>query len=357
MALQGVSSDIDPSTNGHAAVRTWLAIVALLVLAMVAIGGVTRLTDSGLSITEWKPILGAIPPLSDADWQAAFDKYKQIPEYRDVNAGMDLAGFKAIFWWEWIHRFLGRFIGLVFAVPLLVFWMRGQIPHGYHLRFVGLLLLGGLQGFIGWYMVQSGLTERVDVSQYRLAIHLCTAFLILAGLVWCLLGLRDDDGQIYFSNLPSYTRAISWSLVVLVFCQVALGAFVAGTKAGLVYTTWPLMDGEFIPQGLYSLTPWYLSAGEDHLTIQFNHRILAYVLLGLSLIQALRTWNADNDKVSRSAVWLAVLMIGQAMLGIWTLVSVDGTIPIGLGVAHQTLAAIVFATSVWHLFETRPSNS
>ncbi|MEM7749402.1 MAG: COX15/CtaA family protein [Pseudomonadota bacterium] len=357
MALQGVSSDFDHPAHSHGPLRVWLTIVALLVIAMVAVGGVTRLTDSGLSITEWQPILGAIPPLSTADWQEAFEKYKQIPEYRDVNAGMDLAGFKAIFWWEWIHRFLGRFIGLVFAVPLLLFWVRGQIPQGYHWRFVGLLLLGGLQGFIGWYMVQSGLTERVDVSQYRLALHLCTAFLILAGVVWCLLSLRPDNGEIYFSNLRRYTAVLAWLLMVLIFSQVALGAFVAGTKAGLVYTTWPLMDGAFIPEGLYPLQPWYLSAGEDHLTIQFNHRILAYVLLALSIIQVVRTWNADNDDVSRSAVWLAVLMIGQAVLGIWTLVSVDGAIPIGLGVSHQTLAAIVFATSVWHLYEVRQSTA
>ena len=330
-------------------------IVALLVVMMVAVGGVTRLTDSGLSITEWKPILGAIPPLSDADWQIAFDKYKQIPEYRDVNAGMDLAGFKAIFWWEWIHRFLGRFIGLVFAIPLLIFWVRGQIPTGYHWRFVGLFLLGGLQGFIGWYMVQSGLTERVDVSQYRLALHLCTAFLILAGVLWCLWSLRPDKGEIYFANLPAFTGTLAWGLTLLIFCQVALGAFVAGTKAGLTYTTWPLMDGEFIPEGLYSLTPWYLSAWEDHLTIQFNHRMMAYALLVLTAIQVWRTWDADNDAVSRSAIWLAVLTVGQAVLGIWTLVSVDGAIPIGLGVAHQTLAAIVFAASVWHLFEVRQS--
>ena len=353
MALQGVSSDIYETSSNHAAVRMWLTIVALLVIAMVAVGGVTRLTDSGLSITEWQPILGAIPPLSTASWQEAFTKYKQIPEYRDVNAGMDLAGFKAIFWWEWIHRFLGRFIGLVFAVPLLLFWVRGQIPQGYHWKFVALLLLGGLQGFIGWYMVQSGLTERVDVSQYRLALHLCTAFLILAGVIWCLLSLRSDSGEVYFDNLPNGTLALSWALVLLVFSQVALGAFVAGTKAGLVYTTWPLMDGDFIPEGLYSLTPWYLNAGEDQLTIQFNHRIMAYVLLGLSAIQVWRTWNADNDAVSRSATWLACLMVLQAVLGIWTLLFVDGAIPIGLGVAHQTLAAIVFTTCIWHLFEMR----
>ena len=167
--------------------------------------------------------------------------------------------------------------------------------------------------------------------------------------------MRPDNGDIYFSNLRRYTAVLAWLLMVLIFSQVALGAFVAGTKAGLVYTTWQLMVGAFFPEGLYPLQPCYLRAGEDHLTIQFNHRILAYVLLALSIIQVVRTWNADNDDVSRSAVWLAVLMIGQAVLGVWTLVSVDGAIPIGLGVSHQTLAAIVFATSVWHLYEVRQS--
>lgn len=350
MAL-GVAAGVKSAAESadHSAVRVWLAIVALLVLAMVAVGGATRLTDSGLSITEWQPIVGAIPPLSDADWQAAFAKYKQIPEYREINAGMDLAAFKGIFWWEWAHRFLGRFIGLVFALPLIWFWIRGRIPSGYKGRLFFLLALGGLQGFVGWYMVQSGLTERVDVSQYRLALHLCLAFLILGALVWTYADLRPESSEVYLRALPVGTW---WTAVIvagLVYFQIALGAFVAGTKAGLTYTTWPLMDGQFIPDGLYAYSPWYLSPLEDLLTIQFNHRMMAYALVIVAALQAVRMMQVDDDRVSSSAMSLALLVAAQMALGIWTLVSVDGSIPIVLGVAHQTLAAVVFAVSVWHL--------
>ena len=332
----------------HATVRMWLAVVALLVLAMVAVGGATRLTDSGLSITEWQPILGAIPPLSEADWRLAFEKYKQIPEYREVNSDMSLAGFKFIYWWEWAHRFLGRVIGLVFALPLMWFWLRGQIPPGYGPRLVLLLLLGGVQGFVGWYMVQSGLSDRVDVSQYRLALHLCLAFVILGALVWTFADLRPAGRAIYFPELPAGAGWLAAIVMLLVLCQVALGAFVAGTKAGLVHTTWPLMDGQLIPDGLYALVPWYMSATEDHLTIQFNHRVAAYLLIGLVSLHAVRLIGIDDTRVSRSAWAVWALIVAQSGLGIWTLLAVDGAIPIGLGVTHQTLAAIVFAASVWH---------
>ena len=346
----GVAVRPQPPTTvqSHGAVRAWLLVIALLVIAMVAVGGATRLTDSGLSITEWRPIMGTLPPLSTADWASAFEKYKQIPEYREVNHGMSLAEFKTIFWWEWGHRLLGRVIGLAFAVPMIWFWWQRRIPPGYHARLALLFALGGLQGFIGWYMVQSGLSERVGVSQYRLALHLCVAFLILAGLVWTYLDLAPQRTEIVFSSAPSGTWSLAAALTVLLFLQVALGAFVAGTKAGLIYTTWPLMEEQFIPDGLYSLSPWYVSLFEDHLTIQFNHRMLAYGLIVLAGVHAFRVARLDDDRVSASALLLAVLMVVQAGLGIWTLLSVDGAIPIGLGIMHQTLAAILFATSVWH---------
>ena len=353
MALGVTVQSGETQASGHAAVRVWLASVAILVVIMVAVGGATRLTDSGLSITEWQPIVGAIPPLSSADWQTAFEKYKQIPEYREVNQGMSLAEFKTIFWWEWAHRFLGRLIGLAFAVPLIWFWLRGQIPTGYRAGLFGLLALGGLQGLVGWYMVQSGLTDRVDVSQYRLAMHLCLAFLILGLLTWTWAQLAMRRGEIYLASLPTGALPLSWIVVALCFVQVALGAFVAGTKAGLVYTTWPLMDGQFIPDGLYAGEPWYRSVFEDHLTIQFNHRVMAYVVVALAVWQAIRLRVADDDRVVRSAATLAVLFVLQAVLGVWTLVSVDGEIPIVLGVAHQTLAAVVFAASVYQLHAVR----
>ena len=349
MALGVTVQSGESRGSGHVAVRFWLASVAVLVVVMVAVGGATRLTDSGLSITEWQPIVGAIPPLSAADWQIAFEKYKQIPEYREINQGMSLAEFKTIFWWEWAHRFLGRLIGLAFAAPLFWFWLRGQIPTGYRAGLFGLLVLGGLQGFVGWYMVQSGLTDRVDVSQYRLALHLSLAFLILGLLTWTWAQLAMRRRAIYLASLPAGAVALSWIVVTLCFCQVALGAFVAGTKAGLVYTTWPLMDGQFIPDGLYAGEPWYRSVFEDHLTIQFNHRAMAYVLVVLAVWQSFRLREADDDRVVRSAAALAVLFVLQAALGVWTLVSVAGEIPILLGVAHQTMAAIVFAASVYQL--------
>ena len=349
MALDLTATSAAGRLNAHRGVRVWLVIVAILVVAMIAVGGATRLTDSGLSITEWQPIVGAIPPLSQADWQDAFEKYKQIPEYREVNQTMDLAGFKVIFWWEWAHRFLGRLIGLTFAVPLAWFWMRGQIPPTYRLRLLMLLGLGGLQGFIGWYMVQSGLSDRVDVSQYRLALHLCMAFLILALLVWTVVDLAPRPDQIYFTELPTAARMTAAVIAVLVLCQVALGAFVAGTKAGLVYTTWPLMDGQLVPDGLFGMTPWYVSMFEDHLTIQFNHRMVAYVLVVVAALHAARLWSADNERVAWTALLLALLMLMQAGLGIWTLIAVNGFIPITLGIGHQTLAAIVFAVSIWHV--------
>ena len=348
MALGVAGGSQDLRFDEHGAVRAWLFGVALLVIAMVAVGGATRLTDSGLSITEWKPILGAIPPLSEADWLAAFEKYKQIPEYHEVNKGMSLGAFKFIYWWEWGHRFLGRFIGLVYAAGLLWFWLRGQIPHGYRIRLLLLLALGGVQGFVGWYMVQSGLTERVDVSQYRLALHLAMAFLILGMLIWTWADLRQDR-EIYFADLPPATRTLALFIAGGLFLQVVLGAFVAGTKAGLVYNTWPLMDGQLVPDGLFAFAPWFMSPFEDHLTIQFNHRVLAYVLLVLVAVQAIRLTGSDNDRVATSAVWVAVAVLLQAGLGIWTLLAAEGSIPIGLGVAHQTFAAVVFAVSVLHL--------
>lgn len=336
--------------NANPWLSRWLFCVAGLVVAMVAVGGATRLTDSGLSITEWKPLLGAIPPLSDADWADAFALYKEIPEYRLVNAGMSLAEFKFIYWWEWAHRFLGRCIGIVYAVPLLMFWLAGQVPRRYVVALTGVLLLGGLQGFVGWYMVQSGLVERVDVSQYRLAMHLGLAFVILACLVWLALALRPFDPLTRLQGVAAPARGIAAVLVVLIFCQVVLGAFVAGTKAGLTYNTWPLMDGDLVPGGLWELAPWYLNLTENLTAIQFNHRMMAYILVALAAAHAFMIAARTENRAAIASAWLlAVAMVAQAGLGIWTLLSVDGAIPIGLGVAHQTAAAVLFAVAVWHL--------
>ena len=238
------------------AVRWWLFAVAALVVAMVTIGGATRLTGSGLSITEWQPIMGSIPPLSEAAWLDAFAKYKMIPQYAAINRGMSLEAFKAIFWWEWGHRFLGRLIGAAFALPLAWFWLAGRLRSDLKAPLAGLLLLGGLQGFVGWFMVQSGLSERVEVSQYRLALHLALAFLVLGGLLWQ--GLKLGDRRPRGIALRTITRGqvrLAVAIAGLVFLQVLAGAFVAGLKAGLTHNTWPLMDGRLVPGGLATLSP------------------------------------------------------------------------------------------------------
>lgn len=330
------------------ALELWLLAIAALVALMVVVGGATRLTDSGLSITEWQPIMGAIPPLTDADWQTAFAKYKQIPEYQQVNRGMSLNAFKVIFWWEWGHRFLGRLIGLAFALPLAVFWWRGMIPSGFRPRLVGLLVLGGLQGAMGWYMVQSGLVDRIDVSQYRLAAHLTLAFLIFAALLWTArdLAALERTPPIVLATPTRRDHALAASILLLVFLQVALGGLVAGLKAGLAHNTWPLMDGRIIPSGLGAMAPWYLNIFENALTVQFNHRIGAYLLAIAVIAHAIRIApRVDDAFVVRSAFALAVAVFVQMALGIWTLLA---HVPLWLGIVHQGGAVVVLAIAVLH---------
>lgn len=345
--------DLDVDRSDHL-VAAWLFIVALLVVCMIAVGGATRLTDSGLSITEWRPILGAIPPLTDADWHTAFDQYRQIPEYQRINKGMSLAEFQYIYWWEWGHRFLGRLIGIAYAIPLALFWMAGRVPSDRRLALLGVLALGGLQGVVGWYMVQSGLVERVDVSQYRLAMHLTLAFIILGALVWLAVGFLPRDPIARLQPVGTLAPALAWLLGVVILAQVVLGAFVAGTKAGLAYNTWPLMDGDFVPSGLWRLEPWYLNLTENLTAIQFNHRMMAYAILALALAHTIAVFaSTERTPVRWTAALLLVSLLAQAGLGIWTLLAVDGAIPIGLGVAHQMFAAIIFALAVGHLTTTR----
>jgi cytochrome c oxidase assembly protein subunit 15 len=345
----GSGPDARPVAPGlHRWVAVWLWLVAALVLVMIGVGGATRLTGSGLSITEWQPIMGAIPPLSDADWAEAFAKYKLIPQYTEVNKGMSLADFKTIFWWEWGHRFLGRFIGVAFALPLLWFWWRGALGGRLSRQLLGLLALGGLQGAMGWYMVMSGLTERVSVSQYRLAAHLGLAIVILGALVWIALdlGARQQRSARLDTVSPSQRRT-AWWLTGLILAQILLGALVAGLKAGLTYNTWPLMDGKLVPNGLFSMEPWWINSFENITAVQFNHRMMAYVVL---IACAWHAWSvhrvADDGRVSGSAWVLLAAVVAQAGLGIWTLLEV---VPLSLGIAHQMGAAVVFAVAVWHL--------
>ncbi len=333
------------------AVETWLWMVAFLVLAMVVVGGATRLTGSGLSITEWKPILGAIPPMNDADWFAAFDKYKQIPQYKIVNEGMTLSEFKGIFWWEWSHRFLGRMIGFAFALPLFYFWWRGRLRHGNAPKLVALLGLGALQGGIGWFMVYSGLADRVSVSQYRLALHLSVALMIVALLVWLALEERTARLSPPREHVSGKVRRLAPWLVAGVAIQVVLGAFVAGLKAGLIYNTWPEMDGQWVPADYWLPGRGIMSVFESHAAAQFNHRLVAYVVLALVLWQLFRVLsNGASGRVRRSLFALSLAVLLQVMLGILTLVL---HVPLHLALTHQAMAVAVLSLAVWHLFETR----
>lgn len=329
------------------AVRFWLIAVAALVFAMIAVGGATRLTGSGLSITEWQPILGVIPPLSEADWQSAFSKYKEIPQYRLVNEGMTLDAFKMIYWWEWTHRSLGRLIGVLFAVPLLLFWAMGRLRPGLAPKLLGVLAVGGLQGLMGWYMVKSGLVDRVGVSQYRLAAHLSLAFLLLGLLTWLALSVGTTSGKEH--GLPLVGRRMQGGFAIgilaLIFSQVVLGAFVAGTNAGRIYNTWPLMDGGLVPPGIGMLEPWYRNLGENRAAIQFNHRMMAYAIAIITAAHVMALFIARSPERHSGAV-LGLAVLAQAGLGVWTLLA---AVPLSLGLAHQAGAAALLVIAVWHV--------
>ncbi|MEZ5856226.1 MAG: COX15/CtaA family protein [Hyphomicrobiaceae bacterium] len=340
---------------GHSdrAVELWLICIAAMVALTAVVGAATRLTGSGLSITEWQPILGVLPPLGESAWLEAFEKYKQIPQYIELNRGMSLGDFKSIFWWEWTHRLIARSIGLVFLVPFLVFWFTGRIHRGLVPRLIAIFALGGVQGAIGWIMVASGLSERTSVSPYRLALHLGCAVLIFALLVWTILELRavrrPRDVHLSTLTMGQWWRAMV--LAPLVYLQILSGALVAGHKAGLTYNTWPLMDGRLIPNGLASLKPWWLNIFENITTVQFDHRVLAYVIVVLAAWQAVSVRRtADDEAVARSGLWLGLACAAQMGLGIWTLLA---WVPLSLGVAHQAGALVVLVVAVWHLFAVR----
>ena len=332
------------------ALRIWLATLALLIVVMVMVGGATRLTGSGLSITEWQPIIGVVPPLSDADWDKAFATYQKIPQYTELKRGMSLDEFKTIFWWEWAHRFLGRLIGVVFSVPFLGFWLAGYIPRAYLPRLISLFLLGGLQGAVGWYMVKSGLVDRTDVSQYRLAAHFGTALLILGYTLWLLFGLGAEAREDHHGALLRAPIWVAGSILGLIFLQLLAGALVAGLEAGFGFNTWPLINGAFIPNGLGEASPWYLNPFENPLTVQFDHRMLGYSVVAACFAQL--AWLALRHappQLIDSALTLALIASLQALLGVWTLLLV---VPIPLGVAHQTGAVAVFCAAVYHLWLT-----
>ena len=320
------------------AIANWLIFVASLVFVMVVVGGITRLTESGLSITEWKPISGTLPPLSDAAWLEAFEKYKQIPEYQLINKGMSLADFKTIFFWEWAHRFLGRVIGLAFALPFFWFWLRRAIPAGYHWRLAALLALGGLQGTIGWWMVKSGLTTRTDVSHLRLATHLLTALFTLGGLVWTALDLRH-----YARGHKRHARMSGFGFLMLIILAIQLlfGAYTAGLNAGQVASDWPLMNDHFVPEGIEWQKGLLASFGNDPFLIHFVHRWWAWVTAIALIILARRTKAAGHRPAS---VALHMAFGTQMLLGIATVMS---GVNLSLAVLHQAVGALVVASTVW----------
>lgn len=342
--------DQAPANARHAkALRLWLAVLALLVVAMVLVGGGTRLTDSGLSITEWKPLTGILPPLSDSAWQEAFDAYQKIPEYLELKRGMSLDEFKIIYWWEWGHRFLGRMIGVAFLIPFLAFWAAGYIPRAWLPRLAGLFVLGGLQGAMGWYMVKSGLITRVDVSQYRLAVHLGIAVAILGYTLW----LVFDLGPQQRSAAQSGSRVATWvgaAVLALIYLQILAGGIVAGLDAGFGYNTWPLINGAFVPNGLGEAQPWFLNLFENPLTVQFDHRMLGYTVVLATIAQAgwLAFRRKDAEPVTSAFIVMCFALL-QATLGVWTLLL---RVPIPLGLAHQAGAIVLFAAALYHLWLT-----
>jgi heme a synthase len=330
-------------TRNLAPVRWWLIAVAALIAVMVLVGGATRLTESGLSIVEWKPVTGSLPPLGEAAWSQAFDAYKAIPQYRQMNAGMSLDEFKTIFWWEWSHRLLGRVIGAAYLLPFLWFLWRGVVGGELKRRLWGIFALGALQGAVGWWMVASGLSERVEVSQYRLATHLVLALLIFAGIVWTLRRLGESAP----SSAPVRLKVSAVILLTLTFVQLYLGALVAGLRAGKIYNTWPDIDGGFIPSAarLFFDVPWWRNLFENTLTVQFEHRMVAYMLFALTVWHAI---DAARSRAERSvidgALWLLGAVTLQATLGILTLLN---QAPMDLALTHQAVAIVVLMLAVF----------
>jgi cytochrome c oxidase assembly protein subunit 15 len=318
-----------------AALARWMWAVALLVIIVVGVGGITRLTESGLSITEWRPVSGVLPPLNEADWVAAFEKYKQIPEYREINLGMTLAGFKAIFFWEWLHRILGRLVGMAIVVPLVWYAWRRAIPAGYGPRLLALAALVGLQGAIGWWMVASGLEYRTDVSHFRLATHLLTALFLLAGLVWTARDLgalaRDPAAR------PARLTGAAVGVILILFVQLLLGAWVAGLNAGFVASTWPLMNDHFVPAGIDWAGGAWAALTNDPFLIHFLHRWWSWIaaLALLWLARKLARRGAPTE-----ARLLVAAAAAQMLLGIWTVVS---GVSMWVAVSHQVVGAILVA--------------
>src|SRR6266699_2218713 len=330
--------------NGERAVAAWLLACCALVFAMVVVGGVTRLTHSGLSIVEWQPIVGALPPLGDDDWQEAFRKYQQSPEFQQVNPDMNLSGFKRIFWWEYFHRLLGRLIGAAFLLPLLWFALRGRIARTLTWKFAVIFGLGALQGALGWYMVQSGLVDDPRVSQYRLTAHLGIALLIYAAMLWIALDLlfpRESQSGMVSRGL----RRFAFALAALIFVMALSGGLVAGIRAGLAYNTFPLMNGRLVPPEILAMEPWYLNFFSNMATVQLDHRLIAWLLAFLVPWFWLRVRRAPVPGRARLGAQLLLGALAlQITLGIATLLL---AVPVPLAASHQAGALLDFSAALF----------
>jgi cytochrome c oxidase assembly protein subunit 15 len=323
----------------HRARFWWLVVVAAFVCSMILVGGATRLTDSGLSIVEWRPVTGAIPPLTQEGWEQELEKYRQIPEYQVQNRGMSMEEFQFIYWWEWGHRQLGRVLGLVFAIPFFFFLLTGRMPKRLQPRLWILFALGGLQGAIGWWMVSSGLTERLDVSQYRLATHLSMAFVILGLTLWTALELRYGQTKALARPKLFPWMTAFWAAVLL---QIGLGAFVAGLDAGRIYTTWPGFQGQIIPQDYLMGMPFWQAIFESRPAVQFQHRWFAYLLVVAGGALAYALWRSRDDVLKRFGIAIPVVLVIQVVLGIATLMAAA---PLSLSLLHQGGAIALFMTA------------
>ena len=329
------------------AIRRWLLMCLLLVFAMVLLGGATRLTGSGLSMTDWRPT-GMLPPLDGGQWQTEFERYQQYPEFQKINRGMTLGEFKNIYWFEYSHRMLGRLIGIVFLLPFAWFWFRNRIKPGLAPRLVIIFLLGAFQGLLGWYMVKSGLVSIPRVSQYRLTAHLLSAILIYGFILWTILDLAFPGGYRRLADSAALIwRKFSLLLLGLLLITIATGGFVAGLDAGLIYNTFPLMGGELIPEGIGVLEPWYLNPFENMVAVQFNHRWLAIITGLMLLIWYLRGRSRFEDPgIRRSFKLVGMMVIIQVALGISTLLT---QVPVLLGVLHQAGALLLFSALLYNV--------
>jgi len=332
-------------------IAVWLIVCCAMVFATLVVGGVTRLTHSGLSIVEWRPIVGTLPPLDQAEWQATFDKYKQTPEYQKVNHRMELDEFKGIYWWEYWHRVLGRTIGLVFFVPFLYFLLRRKVEAPLVPKLIGIFVLGGLQGAMGWYMVKSGLVDDPRVSQYRLTAHLSLAFLIFTAMFWVALGLLAERSRSVADAQLKKLQGIALWIALLLFYMIVSGGFVAGIRAGKAYNSFPLMNGQVVPDEIFLLDPWYLNFFNNMATVQFDHRLGAWLLAFLvpwMWLQMRRVMLAPRARLAANL--LLITLFAQIALGITTLLL---AVPVALGAAHQGGAMILFAVVLWLNHELR----